>query len=109
LWRLFVNCPGALRRPEHEALNLHITFFVIEDYGPSFFDANSFSFVSFSSLEHFFQNAHLISTAVVLVQKIRKFHNPIISQSSGPVNLIARLFVDACLFIFYFKYFSAGA
>jgi hypothetical protein len=53
---------------------------VVEDYGPSFFDANSFSFVSFSSLEHFFQNAHFVSTAVVLVQKIRKFHNPILSQ-----------------------------
>jgi len=27
---------------------------VIEDYGPSFFDANRFTLVSFSSLEHLF-------------------------------------------------------
>ena len=59
---------------------------MIEDYGPSFFDANRFTLVSLSSLEHLFQDADFVSTAVVLVQKIGKFHNPTISQSSGPVK-----------------------
>ena len=60
---------------------------MIEDYGPSFFETNSFTLIRISSLEHLFQDAHFVSTAVVLVQKIGKFHNPILSQIPGLVKL----------------------
>ena len=63
----------------------------------AFFDANRFTLVSLSSLEHLFQDAHFVSTAVVLVQKIGKFHSPILSQIPGLVKLVAwSLVLGAC-------------
>jgi hypothetical protein len=73
---------------------------VIEDYGPSFFDANRFTLVSLSSLEHLFQDAHFIRTTVVLVQKIRKFHNSILSFKILLVKLAAWSLWLAAFFIF---------